>query len=127
MPVAAIAHVFPLAQAEGEASPIGTILTTLVVLLAVALLIGLVAVARKRLFGHGGDVTGDLSLGGLRDLVRQGKMTPEEFERTKAQIVAAAQRRAKIDPIEVKPIPPRRDGGGSNDVGPGDMGTFGTD
>jgi len=32
------------------------------------------------------------SLASLRELVKQGKMTPEEFEKAKAQIVAATQR-----------------------------------
>ncbi|HEX8325119.1 MAG TPA: hypothetical protein VF595_14540, partial [Tepidisphaeraceae bacterium] len=67
---------------------------TLLVLLGVALLIGVVAVVRKRFNAPDpNDPGGGFSLGGLRDLVRQGKMTQAEYDQAKAQIVAATHRR----------------------------------
>ena len=45
------------------------------------------------------------SLSALRQLVKDGKMTPEEFERAKAQIVQATQRAAERR-LPPAPLPP---------------------
>ncbi|GIW77230.1 MAG: hypothetical protein KatS3mg104_2293 [Phycisphaerae bacterium] len=68
----------------------------LVVFLIIGLLIAAVGLIRRKLLGSGQDATNDpmagFSLSSLRQLVKEGKMTPQEFEATKAQIVANAQR-----------------------------------
>ncbi|MGC4033770.1 MAG: hypothetical protein QM754_18965 [Tepidisphaeraceae bacterium] len=84
-------------------------------LLGLALLIGLVAVVRKKMMSGHAAGDGDLSLGGLRELVRQGKMTQQEYDAAKAQIVAAHHRRAERDALEVKPATPAKGGQGGVD------------
>ena len=64
----------------------------------IALLIGGVAILRKRLRSNEDDEhTGTLSMGGLRELVRQGKMTQAEFDQAKAAVVEATQKQIARD------------------------------
>jgi hypothetical protein len=91
-----------LAQ-SGDTSDL--ILPTLIILVIIALLIASIAVIRKKMFTPADDPANDpmagFSLSSLRQLVKQGKMTPEEFEAAKAQIVARAQRASeKQKPVE---------------------------
>lgn len=46
------------------------------------------------------------TLADLRELRRQGKMTEEEFEAAKAQVVAAAQKAASRPKVAAKPATP---------------------
>lgn len=105
------AHPAPLLiLAETEVTDV--FVPLILTLLGLAVLIGLVAVVRKKMMhGHAGADAG-LSLGGLRDLVRQGKMTQDEYDAAKAQIVAAHHRRAERDALEVKPASPAKGGQG---------------
>lgn len=68
----------------------------LIVFLIIGLLIAAVGLIRRKLLGSEQDATHDpmtgFSLSSLRQLVKEGKMTPQEFEAAKAQIVARAQR-----------------------------------
>lgn len=68
---------------------------TLLLLAIIALLIGVIAVIRRLLL-KSDDVTDDpmvgFSLGSLRQLVKEGKMTQEEYEKAKARLVQAAQK-----------------------------------
>jgi hypothetical protein len=91
--------------AKGSASA-NAIVPTLILLAIVALLIGIIAVVRRTIFKRDDtshDPMAGFSLGSLRQLVKEGKMTPEEYEKAKAQLVQAAQR--KIDeqatPVDV--------------------------
>ena len=95
---------------QGSASA-NALVPTLILLAIVALLIGVIAVVRRTIFKQ--DETADdplagFSLGSLRQLVKEGKMTPEEYEKAKAQLVQSAQR--KIDqqstPVDVAQIAP---------------------
>lgn len=65
------------------------------VMVLIAILISTLALVRRRMFS-GQDAEADpltgFSLSQLRSLVKQGKMTPEEFDAAKAKIVEAAQR-----------------------------------
>lgn len=88
-----------------EAGPLEFLWPILLGMVGVALLIGVVFVVRKRFNAPDPvDVSSGFSLGGLRDLVRQGKMTQEEYDQAKAQIVAAAHRRtAEAAKAQAKP------------------------
>lgn len=82
-----------LAQADGESGVFDVLFAVLLVLVGVALLIGVVAVIRKRFAAADeADPAAGFSLGSLRQLVKAGKMTQEEYDRAKEQIVAAHQR-----------------------------------
>lgn len=87
----------PLAQA-GESGVFDMLWAILLVLFGVGLLIGVIAVVRKRfaadLAGGPGET---FSLSSLRQLVREGKMTQEEFEKAKQQIVIAHHKAAARD------------------------------
>jgi uncharacterized membrane protein len=78
-----------------EAGPFGYLIPILFVAVVIALLIGVVAMVRKRIM-NARDAVDDpmagFSLSNLRELVKQGKMTPEEYEAAKSQIIAVAQR-----------------------------------
>ncbi|HEY0009638.1 MAG TPA: SHOCT domain-containing protein [Tepidisphaeraceae bacterium] len=78
----------------------------LMILVVVSVLIGAVWLVRKYMFSADDDAGGPMggfSLGELRQLVKQGKMTQEEFDAAKAHIVAATQREtARQKPV----IPP---------------------
>ncbi len=80
---------------------------TLVVMFFIAILIGGIAVSRKYLFKQDEpehDPMSGFDIGSLRSLVKQGKMTQEEYEAAKTQIVTAAQRSAeKKSPIDQLP------------------------
>ena len=54
--------------------------------------------------GEAGSARGGFSLSDLRDLHRQGKMSAEEYEATRANLVAAAKRQADAMP----PVIPNR-------------------
>lgn len=82
------------AASESSASA-EAIVPTLILLAIVALLIGVIAVVRRVMFKSddgGNDPMAGFSLGALRQLVKEGKMTPEEYEKAKAQLVQAAQK-----------------------------------
>ncbi len=92
----------PLAQ-SGDTSDL--IIPTLIILIIIALLIAAIAVIRKKMFTPADDPANDpmagFSLSSLRQLVKQGKMTPEEFEAAKAEIVSRAQRASeKKNPVK---------------------------
>lgn len=76
----------------------------LLVMLVIALLIGAIALVRKYLLAPvetEADPMAGFSLASLRKLVKEGKMTPEEFEAAKTQIVAAAQKASeRAKPVE---------------------------
>lgn len=93
----------PLLAQSGDPSDL--IIPTLIILVIIALLIGTIAMIRKKMFTPSDDPMNDpmagFSLSSLRQLVKQGKMTPEEFEAAKAQIVAQAQRASeKQNPVK---------------------------
>lgn len=81
----------------------------LVVFLIIGLLIAAVGMIRRKLLGSGDDATNDpmsgFSLSALRQLVKEGKMTPQEFEAAKTQIVAKAQRASEQKKPVVRPSP----------------------
>ncbi|HEX8340584.1 MAG TPA: hypothetical protein VF624_06705 [Tepidisphaeraceae bacterium] len=83
-----------LAQAGPEIAPL--LLPVLIGMAGVAMLIALAVVVRKKILKLGADSSTDpaagFSMGSLRQLVREGKMTQEEFDAAKARIVAGAQR-----------------------------------
>jgi hypothetical protein len=82
-----------------EADTTDLFIPTLIVLAVIALLIGAIALVRKRMFSEAEDLTDDpmtgFSLSSLRQLVKDGKMTQDEFDAAKAQIVANTQRAAE--------------------------------
>lgn len=72
----------------------------------VAGMIASIAVIKKYLFpgkSHTPDEASGFTLGGLRQMVKEGKMTQEEFDRLKAQVIAATQRAAARDKKSTKP------------------------
>ncbi len=79
-------------------------LPTLIIMVVIALLIGSIAVIRKRMLAADeveSDPMAGLSLSNLRQLVKQGKMTQEEFDAAKNQLVARTQRASeKAKPVE---------------------------
>jgi hypothetical protein len=87
-----------------ERSPTEFLVPVLLVAVLIAFLIGVVAVVRRRMVASStedalNDPMAGFSLSNLRQLVKEGKMTPEEYEAAKNQIVAVAQRKAN----EAKP------------------------
>ena len=88
---------------------VAILIRTIFVLVCIALLVGAALVFRKRYMADDTlDVAGGFSMGGLRDLVRQGKMTQTEFEAAKAKIVEANHRRtAEAAAAAKKAAPPR--------------------
>jgi hypothetical protein len=94
--------VFPLlAQSTDPSAGLGRFfLATILVLVIIGGLIGLLYVFRKRFMADQNEDrsgAGGFSLGQLRQLVKEGKMSQEEFDAAKAQIVAAMQRAAARD------------------------------
>lgn len=81
----------------------------LIVFLIIGLLIAAVGLIRRKLLGSGQDAGNDpmsgFSLSTLRQLVKEGKMTPQEFEAAKAQIVAKAQRASEQKKPVTNPSP----------------------
>lgn len=88
--------------ADANNVPILRIAVPLMVLLILsALLVGALAVVRKKMnAGPGAVAPRDFSLGDLRSLHREGKLTTEEFERAKAKLVSSVRATLKK---EVKP------------------------
>ena len=87
-----------LAAGPGVDDFFPVLLRALVVMAFVGVLIGGVAVLRKRLTeGEGDEASSSFSMGGLRELVRQGKMTQEEFDHAKAAVVDATQKQIARD------------------------------
>jgi hypothetical protein len=85
------------------------------VLLGIAAVGGLIAIAmavRKYLLRGNDDALRDpaagFSMGHLRQLVREGKMSQEEYEATKARIVAGAHRIADHEAVNHPDLPGRR-------------------
>ena len=76
------------------------------VLVAVGVVVGVIVlviafrVVRKRLRGQAtsGSPPGGFTLGDLRALVKEGKMSPEEFERAKDKILAAHKKATAVKP-----------------------------
>ena len=87
--------------------------STLMMLLMIAVLIGAIAVLRRKLRApddDGASSASGFNLAALRQLVRDGKMTPDEFEQAKAQIVQATQRAAEREkPINAPAPEPKTD------------------
>ena len=78
-----------LAQAGSETGVFDVLFAVVLVLVGVAVLIGGVALIRKRFSaGEEPDAAAGFSLGSLRQLVKAGKLTQEEYDRAKEQIVA---------------------------------------
>lgn len=78
---------------------------TLIILLIIAALIGAIAIVRRKMIVSNDDAANDplagLSLSNLRQLVKEGKMTPEEFDLAKTQIVVRTQQASeKAKPID---------------------------
>lgn len=104
-----------LASLLGSQSDQGDLFAlTLVILVVIAVLIGAIALVRKYMLAPvetENDPMAGFSLASLRKLVKEGKMTPEEFDAAKTQIVAAAQkaseRKKPIDhPAPEPKLPP---------------------
>ena len=76
-------------------------------LVIIALLIGAIAVIRKYMMAptHDEASPAGFSLGSLRQLVRDGKMSQEEFDKAKAQIIAATQRATDRKAADLTPAP----------------------
>jgi hypothetical protein len=110
------AMIQPLAQVGGA---IGWSLV-----LVVFVVVGFFAIVRLRQWLKSDDepaATGGFSLGALRELHRQGKMTDEEFEKARSLIVAGAKKMAEKlpDPLaghRRAPAPPRGPRGGGGDA-----------
>ncbi len=104
----------PLPIASADASD--AIVPTLILLAIVAVLIAVIALSRRYLFKGedlGDDPLAGFSLGSLRQLVKEGKMTPEEYEKAKSQLVQAAHRqidRQSPPPSEIAAEQKPRDG-----------------
>lgn len=64
------------------------------VLVVIVALWGVTHLKRRLKVADEPTVRSGFTLGDLRDMHRQGQITDEEFEKTKAQVVAAAQRAA---------------------------------
>ena len=93
-----LAALHPLAAGPAADDFFPVLFRALIVVAFIGVLIGGVAVLRKRLTEPEGDETSSaFSMGGLRDLVRQGKMTPEEFEQAKAAVVESTQKQIARD------------------------------
>ena len=81
-----------LAQSS-EIAPL--LVPVLLAICALAVLISLAMFVRKKMMKDDdaiGDPVAGFSMGNLRQLVREGKMTQAEFDAAKARIVAGAQR-----------------------------------
>lgn len=77
----------------------------LALLILAAVLIGALAFVRRKVHdSHGPSTPRDFSLGDLRALHREGKLTDEEFERAKSKLVsnvkATLQKEAKPSMVE---------------------------
>ena len=71
-----------------------------VVICAVILLILVFRTAQKNCAGTETGPPAGFTLSDLRQLVKDGKMTPDEFERAKAKILVAHQRASSIKPAQ---------------------------
>jgi hypothetical protein len=96
-----------LILAQADSSDIVLVTASLIVLV----LLGAMAVFWLRRRMHGEDAPsgdgGGFSLGDLRKLLKEGKITPEEFDRAKVKAVEAAQRQAeKASPQKPATKPP---------------------
>ncbi|MDB5324524.1 MAG: hypothetical protein JWM57_93 [Phycisphaerales bacterium] len=79
-----------LAQAGSDSGVFDVLYAVVLILIGVALLIGGVAVIRKRFSAaEETDAAAGFSLSSMRQLVKAGKMSQEEYDRAKEQIVAA--------------------------------------
>ncbi|MGH7214018.1 MAG: hypothetical protein ACREIT_04585, partial [Tepidisphaeraceae bacterium] len=80
-----------LTWAQASDEPGSIFFALLLLILAVVVLFGVVMFLKKwmRKSAEAGDV--GFTLSDLRELHRQGKMTTDEFERAKAQMVASAK------------------------------------
>ncbi len=77
----------------------------LLIMVVIGLLIGSIALVRRKMLAGQDDSANDplagFSLSNLRQLVKEGKMTQEEYDAAKALIVAKAQRASeKRNPVK---------------------------
>lgn len=90
--------------------PTSVILPTVLVIVAMILLFVLLKWVRHKIRQPDTQPPGGFTLSELRHLVKQGKMTPEEFDRAKELILGANKRAVEIKPptetISNKQIPP---------------------
>ncbi len=89
--------------AEGDASDL--FFPTLIVMAVIAVLIGSIALVRRKILAGQDDTANDpmagFTLSNLRQLVKDGKMTQEEFDAAKALIVANTQKASlKQNPVK---------------------------
>jgi hypothetical protein len=100
-----------LAEATNADDPSRFIWPVIGVLAGVIVLIGSIQFIRKRLKQTDEGSPVGFTLGDLRRLVKEGKMSPEEFERAKANILEANKRAIQIKPAQEttspKQFPPR--------------------
>ena len=96
----------PLAQSTLEIAPL--LLPVLLGMVGVGLLIGLAIAVRKKILkmneDDGTELGAGFSMGSLRQLVREGKMTQAEFDAAKARIVAGTQREIDKDAAAKKSL-----------------------
>jgi hypothetical protein len=95
-----------LAQSTLEIAPL--LFPVLVGMIGIGLLIGLAIAVRKKILkmneDDGTELAAGFSMGSLRQLVRDGKMTQEEFDAAKARIVAGTQREIDKDAAAKKSL-----------------------
>jgi hypothetical protein len=78
---------------------------------AVAVVLGIVVLAvafqwvRKRLNRDESGPPVGFTLGDLRRLVKEGKMTPEEFERAKNNVLEATKKGTQVKPAQETTVP----------------------
>ena len=100
-----------LAEATNADDPTRFIGPAIGVIVGVIVLIGSIQLIRKRLKQADEVSPVGFTLGDLRRLVKEGKMSPEEFERAKTNILEANKRAINVKPAQEttspKQFPPR--------------------
>jgi hypothetical protein len=99
----------PLATAN-DFDPWSVVLPVVALLAAIVLLFATIQWMKKKMRRPDLGPPGGFSLSDLRQLVKDGKMTPEEFERAKNKVLAETKRATAVKPAQetssTKQFPP---------------------
>ncbi len=89
-----------VAAADNADDPTRFIWPVIGVLVGIIILAASFQLIRKRLRQSEEPIPAGFTLGDLRRLVKEGKMSPEEFERAKSNILEANKRAMKVKPAQ---------------------------
>jgi len=96
MILAAVWALLPIAQSDVSRA----VMPVLYFLGAIVVLIVVVQLVRKRMRQTESLPPAGFTLGDLRQLLKEGKMSPEEFERAKNKVLDATKRATAIKPAQ---------------------------